>query len=733
MKREDLIGSLDPSAGASGEIVTDSDGYEAFIPASLEEQEKIERYLSEEHTFCLQDYKPVWDQALANRRAFKAMGDDDKLITLPICKRDALQQISWTYNQITKKTPMVSVIPDEPGEMEVFEHGPAGPIVKKVTTEDEARDLEQWLEWKNRKHLNFKRNIYTTLMDMFVGEAPVWWKVTWDRQHITTKKRQITFKKDASGIILQKDGRPITDFEIVDAKVLKSAGAKVEVIPVYNLMMPADWMDPEAAPVLFERKPMTSDELRKAIGNGELNLAPTDSEELESLFAMTTNTYSNTSDKQLGEISGRVASSPTNRHDTWCGYFYFPAIVEQQVETGEVDEMLQPVFETKQVVKVLSLYGIYHATARKLLSCHLTPYWMRNRPFFPFTQREDTHQLSSESVVQDITPHQKLASWILQSQMANAAIANQMSFLVRKGTSAWSWFTQNGGKFKPGSYIPVDGPDDVKPFLAGAQFRSMFDELGFITTESAKTSGVNDYDRNMVNLSRTTAAAMAMAQEAGKQQPMMVLDRFRDRVGEAYTFILQITQQFAPYGERIPYRDEVKRQVIEKWIRMPKDVVLAQFGFTITASGEEQSQEAEFEKTLMLYNETLKRGPIAAAQIAQIVQPGNPPALRKLQTQMYRREEEMFTRLMSFGRQDADALTVGENDITQAIAELEQWAAMQQQQQMAAGGMDGGGVQAPGAGGPVPGEEGIGGGMALPPELGGMAGGGPGDQAPPIP
>lgn len=673
--RHDIVASIE-SGEVSGRIQVDADGYEHFIPASPEDKARLDAYISEELEAAIKDSEETWNRALKNRKAFNAMSDRDELLTIPICKRDALQQIAWTYNTLTRKKPIVSVTPDEPGEMQVivpqevddpFLGKRIEPKAMTLTSEDEAKGLEDLLQFKLLKRQDFKKKLATVVSDCIKGETPTYLKVHYCRDEKVVRQREIVEEP-----VRTEEGVTVATkkaLRVVDKRVPIGESARIDCVPVYNIAMVADALDPEEAPLVGEKKYQDSTALRAKISSGEYNLAPAyGSEECEALLRRRGSVYdADSSSKGLASVSGSMANAPREMHDVWHVKFYFPAkLIDINPETGEEESRIE----------VLSLCGDYHRAARTALSAYLNPYWHGGRGLFPFFQRQSTHQFVGESTVEDVAPFQRLASAIFHSQLANARQANMKAYLVRRGSAAWSWFDQN--EVRPGSRIPFDDEKDVQPYQIGSDFRSMEPELSLVFSEAARLTNVGDYDRNLANISRTSTSTFMASQESGKQQPSMVLDLMREGLSRVLTAYVQVLQQFSPYGEQIPFQDEKTKAAISKAVYFPREAITTQFGFTITASAEDQSQEAEFEQNMMLLQQIEEDNQSSAQLLALILQPGTPPPVQKLYTKMLARKQFALGNVIP--RQDKEKYILDTETVEDVLAALNQMMAEAQSQ-----------------------------------------------------
>lgn len=687
IERVDPIASIEEGE-VTGRIQVDADGYEHFIPATPEDQARLEAYISEELEAAIKDSEAKWDAALKNRKAFNAMSDKDELLTIPICKRDALQQIAWTYNTLTRKKPIVSVTPDEPGEVEVivpeevtdpFGNKVVQPKTVTLTSEDEAKGLEDLLQFKLIKRQGFKKKLATVVSDCIKGETPTYLKVHYCRDYKTVKQREIVDE-----VIRDANGLPVFDGEsfakkkvirVIDKRVPIGEAAKIDSVPVYNIAMVADALDPEEAPLVGEKKYMDTTALRAKISSGEYGLAPeSGTPEFEVLIKARGSIYEGDKPaKELATITNSIANAPRGLHDVWHVKYYFPAkLIDIDPETGEE--------ETR--IEVLSLCSDFHRTARKALCAYLNPYWHGGRGLYPFFQRQSTHQFVGESTVEDVAPFQRLASAIFHSQLANARQANMKAYLVRRGSAAWAWLDKN--EVRPGARIPFDDQQDVTPFQIGSDFRSMEPELSLVLSESARMSAVGDYDRGQANISRTSTSTFMASQESGKQQPSMVLDLMRDDLARALTAYVQVLQQFSPYGESIPFQDEKTKAAISKAVYFPREAITTQFGFTITASAEDQSQEAEFEQNMMVLQQIEMDNQSSAQLLALILAPGTPPPVQKLYTKMLARKQFALGNVIP--RQDKDKFVLDTETVEEVLTALNQMMAQAQ----ATGGMSDG-------------------------------------------
>lgn len=688
--KNDPVGAIAEMAGKPSRVVEDADrpGYYRFIP-SPEEREALEKRFAKELRDTINDYVPILKKREENHKAYEGISPQDAVITIPVCKRDTNQQHAWQTEALLSKEPYITVKPLEEGVFETVEGG----NVAGISTEEWAKDLEDWLDFKLRHRLGFAKTVREwTMQAMMDGNCPALIKV---------------YARDAEGVVRQRkaskgaDGKLIIGVEGV--KTLKGERVVIECIDGANFLMPVNEIDPQQSPWIAERLTnVDTTTLRKRFSTGEYNLCQEGSVSEEQIANFLGE--SAPEDTALGVIpDGRnEPTDPLKKHNVYELRF------------------IHPVEREKGQIELIDFTAHFHLDKNALLCCYANEYWHSKRPYVPLFMRQRPNRFSGTCTVEDAAPFQRLQSTLFHLQVQNAIQSNVKVFLVRHG-SRTHIYMQNNPKRRPGEYIPYDDPTDVSPQPLGSPIQSMASEISFLSAEAEKITMVNQYDRGAVP-GRTASSAIAQTQELAKMQPAQVRRVIREALAEVALLYVQTASQFIQ-EEDIPWFDPVKRQRTQKTIRFPLQMIQGQVAFELTATDEDDDKAGAFETAMMISNKINEANNARGMLLGGLVAPETPPQIRRLFMRMLISEEQALAEVIKLHRKDWQKYVLTEEEIAQAVAELEQMAAAAQQQQMMQGGMSGD-VPPEIAGGAVPPPQDLAGAMgqmeAIPGDGGGM-------------
>lgn len=701
----------------NGAFILTAEGYSTLQPS--------EAALKVLEALYKAELEAAWTDSIPDRefklRLLRAVeGLPEKLgkkppISIPISKRIVNQVVAWTKNTIMQRRPLVTVEPDAKQDFTLLIPGANGEMPQLVikTAEEEAEKIEAWLEFKLRKKVNFDQFVETACIDAQQGQTPTWAKTVYSPRSRTIR----TYKKQT------RDGREFISKQ--DDQVLAGESVRILNISTYNMLMPADEQDEQESRWIAENCPMTSAELRRLLYMGQCNLIKSD--EYDTILRSgLTNPLDRQDAQMIASLDRRVASQPIAKHDIWELWFRRWLKVRDE-ESGEI------------VAKELELCGLFHRQLGRFLYIYRNPYDHGKRPYKAIFQKKKPHRHSGGSTAEDTLLFQDVMSKMLSLEVRNAIRATTQVVYARPGSASAEWLTDN--QIEPGSVIPRDSKDDVESVPFGSDMHTLLNLLEFCNKEVEKMTNVGDLQLGLEIPGRTPVGTVQQVMNSGATQAAMFLDSFRRDIGEVVQMYVQTCQQYSREGERIPFQDPETKEMVELFLHFPLEAIHDQFSFSITASSDDQTNQAKFQQAMMMVN-VLDSDNIAAAQIfGPMINAGMSDAALEVMKQFFNRKERLLKRLFGLISLDGDSYTVSPKMLNEAIALQRQQAikdAAAQQQAAAEGGAPG--VSNPptteeaGPGGPFSPDPHAGGGLAQPsaePGLPGMPPGTP--QGPPAP
>lgn len=674
------------------------------------ERALLEARFSVELRQTLRDYEPLLKKRAANFAAYEAESKTDQAITIPVSKRDINQQIAWQVETLLSKRPYISVKPLEEGTLEGIANDEDGvPQQVALSTEEWAKELEDWLDFKLRHRLDWERIVTEYVTEAHIdGTLPALIKVWAEDGGVTVRQRALKKKKGAFG-----NETPILSVE--ESKVMRGERVKIGTVPGDRFFMPVDDVNPQTARWIAERLTgVDATEIRRKIANGTYDFcrAKDDAVTEDELTAII-----GAVGEERPDVGSDIRTSdvpPPGKPEVIALHFFHPVL---QDDDGQ---------------KVISIYDMsahFELTTGKFLCCYINEYWHSKREYVPLFLRQRPHRFTGCSPVEDAAPFQRIISSIFHLQLQNMVQQNVKVFLVRNNSVTHTYLTNNP-KRRPGEAIPYETLDDVSAQPLGGPVQPLSNEIMYLSGESEKITMVNQYDRGAIP-GRTAAAAISQSQELAKMQPAQIRRVIRRALSEAILLYVQTASQFIQ-EDKIPWYDPEKRRRAMRVMKFPRQMIEGQVAFEIAASDEDDSVEAAFEKSMIVRKEVSAQNQERMTLLAGIYNPGTPPPMRESLAAMLAASELALSELIRLTRKDADKYVLDMGRIHEGIAQME--ALAQQQQQMAAaaqGDANGQPVSDAGPAEGVPPPTDGGGGMGpmagLPPDAGGAVGPAPQD------
>lgn len=692
--RVDPIADLYMRDTPSAEIVPDEAGN--IIYFAEDELERINDYIGRELDDAIKFSKNRWDRALANYRVYEgenesgeSLADGDLVVT--IAKRDANQIISWMVQTMLGRKPYASAIPHDYGTVQVVvPHDQFGQVMTEASVEEVADGLSTLLNYYLEHKLNYREILTTIVTDCVIGMAPAILKVCYDYDEYETSVGGF----EQTGSPFEEDGKIYTPV-ILDPrkrKIEMTGGSEYKILPIstLNWVMPNGCDDIQSAPWVAERIPrITPMDMRIGISSGKYTLGkqrPLTSEEVERIVY---GRPPDDSEAPFGQmLKDRESDKPAEDQDTFEVWLTWPVLIGIDPETDEPN------------IVVAEIFTHYHYSARAGLFFRENPYIHKKRPFVATFFRKRPHQFSSSSIVEDVLPYQKLVTSLFKLQIQNGVQATLKAFLVRRGSEAHQCLIRasDEGGIKPGDFITFVSREEIEPFQTGGSLGTLKDEIQFANDEAQRLTGVNEIDRGFVP-DRTAEATIKRIHEQSKMQASMALESIRYSMSEVFTMFLQMLQQYAPSGRQIPVYDPRKRAIIDATIAMPVDMIEDQFSFTVTATSEDQTREAEVERETAAYTLIEKDTKFLIEAVPTMLGPSVPPVFQEFLKFLVNRDQDHLKRVLGTYRKDADLSVLNPEEVDSLLNMARQAQISAQQTAVAAQGAQSSGPPPP-PGGP---------------------------------
>jgi hypothetical protein len=683
---ENIIDELIDREEDSGVIIPDPiNGYDRVIPADDVLQRMIDAYcLAIEQTDA--DYVPQIKRLDLNEKAYDAEHvETSDVITLPTVKRIVNQQASWEATAILSKDPYITIRPLDGGEYElpwkITGQEPVPPSAgqafagmppqqtfqtKKVSSEDAAKLYQRFLQYKLTEDVKFEELVEETSYAIKIGETPNWWKISYNPAVRYAKQKKF---------IQASKGVQVIGLEETEIRDRSAVG--IEARSFRNITMPVTENDEQRSPWLQERTPLKSLEIWEGLKQGKYDLcmqpgadgqpAEIPLSDIRTLLNLAENPNDRPENLTQAAIEDRVASQPEFEHDVRTLWFFYP------LKRTKVDPQTG---QKKRVIEMRSLCATVHLKARRFLNLYVNPYWHGKRPYVPFFERKKPHRFTGTTTAGDVAPIQSLISSIYHAQINNLVQQNVKVFLIRKDSVTWNFLSAQSNKLTPGMKIPYDDKDDVNPVQLGAPVASMAQEIGFLDGQAARLAVTSDFDLGQNIPNRTPAATVSQVEQLAKVQPVSVLRAMRRSIARAMKMYLTTVAQFHAY-EEIPFLDPETKQTISLLIGFPREIIDQHFSFHVTATGDEDSKQARFEKAGLAIKQIDDANETALKLMPMVLDPEQPPHVQAFATFCLLRREALVEEVISDFRLDTSRFVITPSLLTTLQEQAKEWAAQQ--------------------------------------------------------
>lgn len=699
---EDPIVSLLEMDGDSAKIIKDPvNGYDRVVPIPEILEQMGELYSTQILNEDI-NWKPIFEEQIRAMNAYEGLPSDagpQVTWTVPVCKRITNQQSARIANAILTKNPIITIKPIDGGDYEIpsglakdeggqqvpnqpvpgMPGAPPQPIFQTevVSSEQAAQLFEAFLQYKLTECLNFEQLVEDTVFAVHQGENPTWWRIDYEPRIRYSKMRQ--FIKGPKGIQI---------YGVEDTAVVPNDLVTIRHIPGRNVTMPVTSTDEQTCWWIAERLDPTNTDLWEGIKNGRYDFclppgkngkpAAVPDDLVRSIFGLSEDVDSRDIERRIAEMDLHVTSNPINRHDVRMLSFKHPLRVTRK--------------DGSKAIEIRELCGTLHVKARKFLNLYVNWSWTGKRLYVPFFRHRRPHRFSGMSASGDAAPLQNLMSSIYHLQIQNMVQSNVKVFLIRENSATERWFNKHG-ELRPGARIPFEDPEDIQPVHLGTQISSMAQEITFIDSQAERLMVTSDYTSGLNAPNRTAAATVAQTDAKAAEQPLAVMRPIRRSIAAAVEMYLQTIAQFSAY-ERIPFLDPDSKRIISKLIGFPREMIADHFSFHVTATGDEDSSQARFEKAGLLVQDMDASNEAALKAMQILMDPQQPMGSKQFVSfLLLRRERALAEKIQSF-KLDPQHYVIDQK-------KLDEWMVMAPPQPPE-GGMGEGQVQSPAPGGAVP-------------------------------
>lgn len=590
------------------------------------------------------DLEPQHKEVVDNQLVYDCKSDKDEIITVPVAKRIADQQVAWAGTAILSKDPYITVKALDSGSYEIPSQVYAGEVIpgfealgaipqfdmKEVPAEQAAKLYERLIDYDLRELIDFEQLVEDTGFSIHVGENPTYWKIPYNPNVRYAKQRHAV--PNAKGRI-QFLG--VEDTQVIEAK-------SVDITHIYgpNITMPVGENDIQKSWWLAEKMRLTNTDIWEGFKKGAYDLgrplakgsAPVPDSEILTILGFAediNNSESGEMERRLAQIDNLVAQNPRRDHDVREVWFYHP-------------------IRTSNGIEIRSLCGTLHLRSGKFLNLYVNPYWHAKRPYVPFYMKKRPHKAQGYSTVENVAPIQRLMSYILHGQLQNMVQQNVKVFLVRENSATWRFMNRSSFQLKPGVVIPFDQHDDINPQQLGTQVQSMANEIQFLDDTADKLTVSRDWSQIP---NRTAAATVAQIDANAAVQPQTVLRAMRRGIAAAIKMYFQTVAQFHQY-RTIPFLEPDTNHLVSTLIGFPRQIIENQFSFHVTATGDDDSRQAKQEKTLLNLVQTDSANAAALKLMDTILDPNVPDEAKDVATFLLLRRERLYGELIANSRLD---------------------------------------------------------------------------------
>lgn len=680
----------------SGAFVMDEDGYMRFEPSD-QELKDINAWISRETDLAEQEMEPIYAEAAEDIATYKASKTSDMIdgetaiLPAPLARIAVDQYVAWTFNTITRPTPMVSMQPYFKDDYDVIvpfqNRDQMIPVKITKSAEETAHFIETGYDYKLRESLSFVSIIRDAILDACTvkrGYAKVCWE----------KSEQSYFQPKIDGVFVTAETE----------EIYQSGGDQVKWygVPVFNILKRAHEDDIDKAEMFQERTPISSETFRVRCLTGKYHLIP--EEKINAYAQMTGDVKPQAQTSMEASTQNRMSIIPKEMVDVRLVWFHRWLKFKEQYKNPETEEV-----EERQVLRRVQLMGDYHAGAREFGCIYRNYRNDQRRPYAVLYQLKDPHSDSGSSTTSLSKWFQRVATHLVQAEIKNIFHANNFQYWHDPDGPVANLFA-GGVKFRPGTSIPGKMGEAWGFARAGAEHYSMVNLLSFIRNWTREVQNMSVFETGDSVPGRTPSSTISQILQQGLQQPIMFLRLISEFVKRLILLDLETRRQFQPMGEVIPTRDEETRESIDIPFRFPTGDLASNLRISLTAADEAMAKEHEPEQLMMLLN-LWQQGAQFVGQVAGPLTDANAtPAQRALFVQIVTGWQALFDKVVTMTRTDREKFNL--NDAVKALAQ-EAEAAVQEMMNAAQGQANTGGVQ-PGPTG-APDEQGLPGAGAEPP------------------
>jgi hypothetical protein len=666
-----------------GKLVPDKDrpDYSRYVPTEGERAVMVS-WLADEIRRAEKADESRCENILKNRKAYRARENEkDRIITLPLIKRDVNQQAANLVNSICGKDPICTVKPEEAGKIDILIEDPATgqPTQTQVTTVEEADALQMYGQHLLRKRVPFRRRVEAATLDMCRGGMP-YFQIGYEANFRVVKHAELKQNIDpTTGLVIDVKVVQVRDKLPIDEPL------RFEVIDGMNVLMPPGETDEQLSPWFAKRWEISPTELRRRFGDGRYDFCEEGKPDGERIDRIASGDGALDWQKRKEEASEQVGNDVSDRtskiplYEVW---FYWPV----KGDNGEID--------------VLSLCAQTWCDGGsfEFLNCYENFYAHGRRPFVPCLQAPDPFEWYSDSTAESLRPIQNLQTAMYHITVKNGTQAITKSYkALMNSPGSRSLKEQNkGGGIRPGAVIEVGSMNDIEPFQTGGTFGSLQGEMQMLDALGRQLSVTPEY-QNIPNRTPTgtTQAIMGEAKAQGQQ----TLERMREALSSAIQMLMQTAQQFEPYGRRVPFKDPKTTAILERYVGMPVNLIEDQFSFEITATSDEDTKQALREAETINLKMLKDQNESVGEKIFNMLAATTPPFLEPIAKQLILREEAQMERLLRLSHKDSASYTFDSKEMDEWLekkhAFLEQEAQKKAQAAAAAGAAGGPGGAAP--------------------------------------
>lgn len=652
--------------GEPGDFVPDPrrPDYRWYVPRDDAEKSAIVQYLCDAIKEAEDTDGPRIERILENRRVYEAHPKKDEAIHLPIAKQDANQVAAGIVNAIMSKQPIVTIKPLEGGEMSLLVRDEFGEQELKVSTTQEAAALQEYGEYLLKRRVPFRDRVETAVLDMVSGGMP-YLKICYEANYRTI--REMKFEQGSAAAVEVRRSTPIDE------------PLKMEPIDGINILLPPGERDEQLSPWIAERYELSPTKIRQNFAQGLFVgdiLNPEAKAEKEFIAKVVGGGAGSSSWQDAKRESAKIMGRATRQrslpsfHEVW---FYWP----RPDENGEIE--------------LLHLCAQLQLDCRELLALYDHPYRHGLRPLIPLLQRPKPYEWASGSTVDDIAPIQKMMSKLFDITIKNGIQAIIKGYLVKKGSPGWHSMLdlEKANALKPGCIVGVGDMGEITPFQMGGNMGSLSSEIGYLDQQRRGLSVVPEH-QNIPN--RTASGTVSQIMAESKAQGSQTLERVREQLGKAIKMLFQVAQQFSYYGEPVPFEDPKTRAIVEKFIYFPTELIDSQFSFDITATADDDTNEAKKEAEMLALRLINEQNQTSMTSIFEMMSPETPPFYEEVLKQAALRSERQLGRLLALSTKDSETFVWDEEELGAMLTakheflekqKAEEAAAAEQQEQSA--------------------------------------------------